>query len=150
MYFILVSIQNIFIFLEQAHISSLPSLIFSIISSGIYVKKIYYLYYFQNSLCPQTLISLNFHNDPGREGLVSLVPVLRIRHWEWGSGVRRSKWQSQHLIGKVGEGVQAVVVPVEDEGLQQPSFPTPILRSGQLLSRCPLRKFWVAPSNKHL
>lgn len=45
MYVILVSIQNIFIFLEQGRISSLYLSIFSMVSGCPEVKNIYYLYY---------------------------------------------------------------------------------------------------------
>ena len=45
MYVILVSIQNIFIILEQGCVSSLYSSIFSMVSGCTEVKNIHYLYY---------------------------------------------------------------------------------------------------------
>lgn len=141
MYFILVAIQNIFTFLEQDHISSLHSSTFSMISVASRLKRSI-IFIISEIVYALELLS-QFSQQPWKgRAPVSPVLLLRIRNSEQGSRVHRSKWQSQSLIGKVRPGWGANRGGGASPALPQISVPTPIIKYGQLLFRCPPRRFW--------
>ena len=148
MYFTLVSIWNIFIFLEQDHISGLHSSTFSRISSCIYVAKIYYLFYFPNSLCFWTLISFNFLSSPGRAVLLLFIPV-----YFWASEIKKGLQSYTRVNSRVkvsleksGGGSGSGGNNGASAALPQSSISAPILKYGQLL----FRQVSGGPLDKHL